>query len=71
MDLPAGVQLYNELASLKGNVGSLVAVSPHGFYEVNMTYGTNIHRVLLPIDSTVIIFRDPEPQFEAGVDIER
>ena len=71
MDLPADVQLYNELASLKGNVGSLVAVSPHGFYEVNLKYGNNIHRVLLPVESTVVIFREPEPQFEAGVEIER
>ena len=71
MDLPAEVQLYNELSGFKGNVGSLVAVNPSGFYEVNMKYGHNIHRVLLPIVATVVIFREPEPQFEAGVEIER
>jgi hypothetical protein len=71
MDLPAEVQLYNELSGLKGNLGSLVAVSPHGYYEVNLKYGANIHRVLLPVGSTVVIFRDPEPQFEAGIEIER
>ncbi len=72
MDLPAEVQLYNELAGLKGNVGTLVAVRPEeGFYEVNIKYGENTHRVLLPVPSTVVIFRQPEPQFEPGVEIER
>lgn len=71
MDLPADVQLYNELSGFKGNVGTLVAVSKNGYYEINMEYGSNIHRVLLPIESTVVIFRTPEAQFEAGVEIER
>ena len=71
MDLPADVQLHNELASLKGNAATLVAVSPHGFYEVKLKFGDNIHRVLLPIQETVVIFREPEPQFEPGVEIER
>lgn len=71
MDLPAEVQIYNELSGLKGNVGSLVAVSPDGYYEVNLKYGANVHRVLLPVSATVVIFREPEPQFEAGVEIER
>lgn len=71
MDLPADVQLYNELAGFKGNVGALVAVNTRGFYEINMTYGANIHRVFLPVESTVIIFREAEAQFEAGVEIER
>lgn len=71
MDLPADVQLYNELAGFKGNVGSLVSVSPDGYYEVNVKYGQNIHRVVLPVVGTVIIFRTPEPQFEPGIEIER
>ena len=71
MDLPADVQLHNELVSLKGGKGTLVAVSPHGFYEVKLRFGENVHRVLLPIQNTVVIFREPEPQFEPGVEIER
>lgn len=71
MDLPAEVQLYNEVSGFKGNVGTLVSVSPHGFYEVNVKYGQNIHRVLLPIIATVMVFRQPEAQFESGIEIER
>ena len=71
MDLPAEVQVHNELVGLKGGKATLVAVSPHGFYEVNLTFGENIHRVLLPVQATVVIFREPEPQFEPGIEIER
>ena len=71
MDLPAEVQLHNELVNLKGGKGTLVAVHANGFYEVKLTFGQSIHRVLLPIQNTVVIFRDPEPVFESGVEIER
>ena len=71
MDLPAEVQLHNELVGLKGGKATLVAVSPHGYYEVNLTFGESIHRVFLPVQATVVIFREPEPQFEPGIEIER
>ncbi len=73
MDLPAEVQIHNELLSLKGAKATLVAVSPHGFYEINLTFkgSSNIHRVFLPVQATAVIFREPEPQYEAGIEIER
>lgn len=71
MDLPADVQIHNELVGLKSGKGSLVAVRDQGFYEVNLTFGQKTHRVLLPIQNTVIIFRHPEAEFDASVEIER
>lgn len=71
MDLPTKVQLHNQLLGMKGAQGALIMVHPEGFYEVKCVFGTNTHRVLLPIQSTAIIFREPEPEFEAGVEIER
>lgn len=71
MDLPAKVQLHNQLLGMKGAQGTLIMVSPDGYYEVKCVFGTNTHRVLLPIQETAIIFREPEPEFEAGVEIER
>lgn len=71
MDLPAEVQIHNELLGIKGGRGTLVAVSPHGYYECKCAFGGKTHRVLLPIQNTVLIFRDPEAEFEAGVEIER
>ena len=71
MDLPAEVQIHNDLLGIKGGKGTLVAVSPHGFYEAKCAFGGKTHRVLFPIQSTVIIFREPEPEFAPGIEIER
>ncbi len=71
MDLPAEILIHNELLGIKGGKGTLVAVSPHGYYEAKCGFGGKTHRVLFPIQSTVVIFREPEPEFEPGVEIER
>ena len=71
MDLPAEVLLHHELMGMKQAKATLVAVSPLGYYEVKCIFGQNTHRVLLPVQSTAVIFRQPEPVFEPGVEIER
>lgn len=71
MDLPVEVQLHNELLGIKGGKGTLVAISPHGYYEVHCVFGQNLHKVMLPIQNTVIVFRQPVPQFDLEADIER
>ncbi len=71
MDLPAEVRIHNELLGIKGGKGTLVAVSPDGYYEAKCAFGGKNHRVLFPVQNTVIIFREPEPEFEPGVEIER
>ncbi len=71
MDLPAEILIHNQLLGIKGGKGTLVAVSPHGFYEAKCAFGGKTHRVLFPIQSTVIIFREPEPEFGPGIEIER
>lgn len=71
MDLPADVLIHNQLLGIKGGKGQLIAVSPHGYYEVKLSFGGNLHRVLLPIGETIIIFRDPEPSYVVEAEIER
>lgn len=71
MDLPAEVQIYNELLSIKGGKGTLVSVSEHGFYEVICQFSGRRHRVMLPLQNTVLVFRQPEPEFTIEADIER
>ena len=71
MDLPAEILIHNQLLGIKGGKGTLVAVSPHGYYEAKLAFGGNTHRVLFPIQNTVIVFREPEQEFEAGIEIER
>ncbi len=72
MDLPAEIQIHNQLLGIKGGKGTLVMVSPLGYYEVKLAFGQNVHRVLLPVGSTVIVFREPEVQIAADLsEIER
>ncbi len=71
MDLPNEVMVHNEIRGIKGGKGTLVAVSPHGYYEVKLRFGQKNHRVLLPIEATVVIFREPEPEFPSDMEIER
>ncbi len=71
MDLPNEILIHNEILGLKGGKGTLVAISPHGYYEVNLRFGSKTHRVLLPIAVTVIISREPEAEFPSDIEIER
>jgi hypothetical protein len=73
MELPASVLIHyqGESFSLKGNAGTLVQVSADGYYEVNLGFGGNVHRVLLPIHGTVLIQKEPEPPTPEGLEIER
>ncbi|MEL7061776.1 MAG: hypothetical protein AAGN46_17250 [Acidobacteriota bacterium] len=71
MDLPADVQLSNEQLGIKNGKGTLVAVSPHGYYELRLQFKDRLHKVLVPIAGTSIVFRQPEPEFAADMEIER
>lgn len=71
MDLPADVLLHNQVLGLKNTQGTLIAISPHGYYEVRCAFGGNQHRVLLPVPETVVIFRDPEDIPSFADEIER
>ncbi len=71
MDLPAEVLIHNDLLGIKGSQGTLVAVSPHGFYEAKLRFKNATHRLLMPISQTVLIFREPEPEYAEEFEIER
>lgn len=71
MDLPAEVQISNDQLGIKGGKGTLVMISPHGYYELRLTFNNRQHKVLVPIDQTSIIFRQPEAEFPPDVEIER
>ncbi len=72
MELPAEVLIHNETIGMKGSRGRLLTISPHGYYEINAKFGDRTHRILLPIDRTVIISKEAEeiPAGEA-IEIER
>jgi hypothetical protein len=69
MELPTEVLLHNEILGIKGGKGTLLQINPEGYYEVNCQFGDRLHRTLFPINGTVVIQREPEPQI-AGQDPE-
>ena len=71
MELPTEILIHNTLLGVKGARGTLLAISAHGYYEVNMKFGENLHRVLLPIDETVLISQQAEDAAGASLDVER
>jgi len=71
MEIPNEVLIHNELLGLKGARGSLIRIAPEGYYEVNLRFGGNVHRVLLPIVTSVVIAAEPEPNVGEQVEIER
>ena len=70
MEVPRQVMIHNETLGLKGAAGMLVRIAAEGYYEVNLKFGTNTHRVLLPIHATVLISSDAEVVGES-VEVER
>jgi len=66
MEVPAEVMIHNELVGMKGSRGTLLQVSPQGYYEANVKFGDRLHRVLLPVASTVVIWQQPEETVAGG-----
>jgi hypothetical protein len=71
MELPTDVLIHNELLGMKGARGRLLQLGREGYYEVNCQFGDRIHRVLLPVNSTVVISTTPEATFSGELEIER
>jgi hypothetical protein len=71
MEIPNEVLIHNELLGLKGARGTLIRVAPEGFFELNLKFGNNIHRVLLPIVGTVVIAAEAEPTAGEQTEFER
>jgi hypothetical protein len=71
MDIPMKVYVTCPLAELKQVAGTLIAVSPHGFYELHVAFGANTHSVLLPVEGTSLMAIEPVLRPPAGFEVER
>ena len=71
MELPATVLIHNQTLGLKGSPGNLLSISPHGYYEVNLSFGEKVHRVLFPVASTVVIHQQAEDAEGTQIEVER
>lgn len=60
MELPIAVRIHNEQLGLRGVAGTLLQISPEGFYLLSTLFGDNTHKLLLPIQQTALIFEEPE-----------
>ena len=71
MDIPTKVYVTCPMSDLKQSPGNLIAVSPHGFYELHMVFGSNTHTLLLPINATALTTVEPILTPPAGFEVER
>ncbi len=71
MDFPLKVYVTCPLAELKKVPGTLIAISPHGFYEIHLAFGSNMHAVLLPIADTALLVQEPLLAPLPGFELER
>jgi hypothetical protein len=71
VEIPARVVVYCPILELKNRPARLVAISPHGYYEVRLDIGERNHTALLPIVGTGLIFQEPNVTGEPGPEIER
>jgi hypothetical protein len=71
MELHTEVLIHNETLGVKGGRGTLLQISPEGYYEVNCVFGERVHRTLFPIHGTVLISREPEEATSTSLEIER
>jgi hypothetical protein len=71
MDVPMKVYVTCPMAELKQVPGTLIAVSPQGFYEINVSFGANTHLILVPVSGTTLTAQDPVLNPPASFEVER
>lgn len=71
MDIPMKVYISCPTAELKKVPGTLIAVSPNGYYEIHVNFGANTHTLLLPIAETSLTAAEPILTAAAGFEVER
>jgi hypothetical protein len=71
MDIPMKVLVSCPIANMQQVQGTLIAISPHGYYEIHVAFGSNTHSVLLPVQATALTARDPLLAPPPGFEVER
>ncbi len=71
MEIPGKVSLYCPLVDAKGTAATLVAISPQGWYQLHVQVRGRTHTMFVPVTQAALLFTDPEPEVEEGLEIER
>ena len=61
MEYPTEVHVYFDLLAGEAKRGRLLAISPHGYYELNLQTASGVRRALVPIARTILVSTEVEP----------
>jgi hypothetical protein len=71
METPAEVMVYLDQLAGEPRRARLLAISPHGFYEVNLQTPAGPRRALLPVERTFVVATEVEEAGPPPMEIER
>ncbi len=71
MQIPGRVKLYCPLVDAKGTSATLVAISPEGFYHLQVLVKGRTHTMFVPVSQAAVLFVEPEPEPDESLEIER
>ncbi len=71
MEIPGKVSLYCPLVDAKGTAATLVAVSPQGYYQLEVMVQGNRHTMFVPVGHAALYFSEPEIEPDEDLEIER
>ena len=71
MEIPGNVSLYCPMVDAKGTAAVLVAVTPQGYYQLEVLIKGKRHTMFVPIGQAALCFTDEEPEREDAFEIER
>ena len=72
MEVPSEVHVYLDSMAGEAKRARLLAISPHGYYELNLQTASGVRRTLVPIGRTILVAAEIEPGATTdGPEIER
>ncbi len=71
METPADVLVYFDQIAGEPKRARLLAISPCGFYEVNLSTASGVRRTLLPIQKTILVAPEAEEEPAEVLEVER
>jgi hypothetical protein len=71
MEIPGKVSVYCPLIDAKGTAATLVSISDHGYYQLEVQIKGRTHVMFVPVAHAALYFSDPEPIPEPEFEIER
>lgn len=71
MEIPGKVSVYCPLIDAKGTAATLLAISPQGYYHLEVEIRGHRHVMFVPVAHTAMYFAEPEPAVDPALEIER